>query len=158
MLILRISHNRFIIAGENGAAKVSSRKQRRLAAIMFTDVVGHTLSKESAVSLAPRSSLCLRRPANSGKKNTRPIAGTIEEAVRPIVLVALLHMSMGNKDEAFAHLERAYHERSSWLVWANVEPRFDPLRSDPRFASILTPMRLQDRNGTASGKYSAHAP
>jgi hypothetical protein len=45
---------------------------------------------------------------------------------------------MGNKDEAFIWLERAYTERSSWLVWANVEPRFDTLRPDPRFRSLLS--------------------
>jgi len=49
---------------------------------------------------------------------------------------------MGNKDDAFAWLDRAYQERPSWLVRANVEPRFDPLRSDPRFTLILTRMRL----------------
>ena len=49
---------------------------------------------------------------------------------------------MGNKDDAFAWLERAYQERPSWLVRANVEPRFDPQRSDPRFTLILTRMRL----------------
>jgi len=44
---------------------------------------------------------------------------------------------MGNKDEAMKYLERAFLERSSWLVWANVEPRFDALRSAERFASLL---------------------
>jgi len=55
----------------------------------------------------------------------------------PSYWIALVYTSMGNKDEAMKYLERAFLERSSWLVWANVEPRFDALRSDERFASLL---------------------
>jgi class 3 adenylate cyclase len=42
-------------------------------------------------------------------------------------------------------LERAYEERSSWLVWFKVEPRFDRLRASARFASPLRRMRLEDQ-------------
>ena len=44
---------------------------------------------------------------------------------------------MGNKDQAFAYLEKAYLQHSSILVTLKVEPRFDPLRSDPRYQDLL---------------------
>ena len=40
-------------------------------------------------------------------------------------------------DQAFALLEQALDERSSALVYLKVEPRFDNLRADPRYAQFL---------------------
>ena len=50
--------------------------------------------------------------------------------------VALVYAGMGVVDEAFDWLERAYDERSGWLVFLQVEPRFDALRSDERFSAL----------------------
>ena len=104
------------------------------------------LSKESTVSLATLG----QAYASAGQRTeARKILDRLLERSKkqyvPSYWIALVQMSMGNKDEAFVRLEQAYHERSSWLVWAKVEPRFDPLRSDPRFISILTRMRLLNR-------------
>ncbi|MCC6745313.1 MAG: protein kinase [Acidobacteria bacterium] len=43
---------------------------------------------------------------------------------------------LGRKDEAFAILGRAFEQRNSWLGELNVEPSWDPLRSDPRFGDL----------------------
>ncbi len=53
-----------------------------------------------------------------------------------------VHAFLGDKDQAFAWLERAYRERTSRLPWIKVDPRFDPLRSDPRFQDLLRRMNL----------------
>jgi len=49
---------------------------------------------------------------------------------------ALLLHSLGRKDEAFRELERACEENSAALFVIDVDPRADPLRSDPRFGRI----------------------
>jgi hypothetical protein len=51
--------------------------------------------------------------------------------------VALIHVALGETDEAFAKLEEAYQQREAWLVWVRTETTLDPLREDPRFASLL---------------------
>ncbi len=51
--------------------------------------------------------------------------------------VVWAYVGTGNKDQAFAYLEKAYLERSSTLATLKVEPRFDPLRSDPRYQDLL---------------------
>lgn len=47
----------------------------------------------------------------------------------------LLH-ALGRKDEAFLELERAANENSAAMFVLDVDPRMDPLRSDPRFGAI----------------------
>lgn len=56
--------------------------------------------------------------------------------------LAVLHASLGNADEAFAALERAFTERSDMLANLKVEPHWDPLRSDPRFRDMLARVGL----------------
>jgi tetratricopeptide (TPR) repeat protein len=51
--------------------------------------------------------------------------------------VALIHTALGQPDSAFAWLDRAVEERTHWLVWLNRDLRWEPLRGDPRFASLV---------------------
>jgi len=39
-------------------------------------------------------------------------------------------------------LNKAYEERAGWIINIKIDPLFDPLRSDPRFAGIVRRMRL----------------
>ena len=78
----------------------------------------------------------------SGKKNeARGIANELTERWHqryfPPVEIALVYAGLGDNDQAFHWLDKAYTERDSQLIWVNVEPQFDPLRSDPRFASLV---------------------
>lgn len=50
--------------------------------------------------------------------------------------VALVYAGLGDKDQAFAWLNKAVAGRSHWLVWLNRDPRFDRLHSDPRFDDL----------------------
>jgi TolB-like protein/Tfp pilus assembly protein PilF len=51
---------------------------------------------------------------------------------------AAIYAGLGEKDQAFTCLEKAYEQRDPRLVqWVNVSPSLDPLRSDPRFADLL---------------------
>jgi TolB-like protein len=52
------------------------------------------------------------------------------------------HIGMGNKDLAFADLERAYAQHSSALITLKVDPLYDPLRSDPRFQELMRRVEL----------------
>ena len=51
--------------------------------------------------------------------------------------VAEIYAQLGEKDQAFAWLERAYQERSFMMLYLKVAPNLDPLRSDPRYADLL---------------------
>lgn len=51
--------------------------------------------------------------------------------------VALVYAGLGDKDRAFAWLDRAVEERTHWLVWLKLDPRWENLRSDPRFEQVV---------------------
>ncbi|HSB26356.1 MAG TPA: winged helix-turn-helix domain-containing protein, partial [Pyrinomonadaceae bacterium] len=53
--------------------------------------------------------------------------------VGPTVL-ASIYAALGDKDQAFVFLNKAFEQRDTLLIVLKVEPMFDPLRSDPRFA------------------------
>jgi TolB-like protein/DNA-binding winged helix-turn-helix (wHTH) protein len=56
--------------------------------------------------------------------------------------VAEVYIALGDKDEAMRWLEQGYKERDLWLALLKVWPRFDPLRSDPRFQDLLRRMKF----------------
>ncbi|MFY9608030.1 MAG: alpha/beta fold hydrolase [Blastocatellia bacterium] len=52
--------------------------------------------------------------------------------------IAIIHAGLGDLDEAFSWLDRAYREGVEWMIFTYVDPRLDPLRSDPRFTDLIT--------------------
>ncbi|HEX8843937.1 MAG TPA: hypothetical protein VF791_04810 [Pyrinomonadaceae bacterium] len=55
---------------------------------------------------------------------------------------AIIHLGLGDRDQTFHWLEQAVEERSGFLAFIKVEPMFDSLRSDERFAALLRRMEL----------------
>ena len=55
---------------------------------------------------------------------------------------ALVHLGMGEKEEALTWLERAVDRRELQVVGINVHPVYDELRSEPRFRTLLSKMRF----------------
>jgi TolB-like protein/Flp pilus assembly protein TadD len=60
----------------------------------------------------------------------------------PAVYFAAVHAGLGDTDGACEWLDRAFAERSSWLVFLRVEPWWDGLRTHPRFMQLVERMRL----------------
>jgi len=82
--------------------------------------------------------------AYAGAGRTKEARGVLDEleelAVRRYVSpyhLALAYCQLGERERAFALLEQSFADREAWVVWLGVQPQFDPLRSDPRFAKLL---------------------
>jgi DNA-binding winged helix-turn-helix (wHTH) protein/TolB-like protein/Flp pilus assembly protein TadD len=56
--------------------------------------------------------------------------------------IAMIHFALGDKDQGFTWLDKAYEDRSQHLFWLKVDPELDPLRSDPRFTELLKRLDL----------------
>jgi TolB-like protein/Tfp pilus assembly protein PilF len=51
--------------------------------------------------------------------------------------IALIYLGLRQNDKAMKQLEIAYQEHSTLLTYLKMDPRFDPLRSDPRFQDLV---------------------
>jgi len=85
--------------------------------------------------------------ASAGKKEDAPkILDQLVERSKtryvPSYWVAVVYNGFKERDQVLKWLYRAHEERSSWLVWCIVEPRFDWLRSDPEFSSLMSAMKF----------------
>jgi Flp pilus assembly protein TadD len=57
--------------------------------------------------------------------------------------IAMVYNGLGEQDQALAELEKACDERDVRLMLLKVDPRWDSLRSHPKFVSILKRIGLQ---------------
>ena len=51
--------------------------------------------------------------------------------------IAVIYMALGDKDQAFDWLQKAYGDRAGWLLYLKVDPWADSVRNDPRFTDLV---------------------
>ncbi len=80
--------------------------------------------------------------AKSGKRVEARAA--LEELLRlsteryvPPYPIAMIYNGLGERDEAIAWLERGYEQREPRMSFLKVEPKWNNLRSDPRFQDLM---------------------
>jgi hypothetical protein len=61
----------------------------------------------------------------------------------PSSAFAMVHLGLGDTDEFFRCLARAFDERDAFLAWLKYFPPFKRLHSDPRFSNLLHSLGLQ---------------
>ena len=66
-----------------------------------------------------------------------------EKYVAPYFLAGI-HVGLGQDDRAIECLEKAYAERSHWLIYLHIDPGMDALRYHPRFKDLLRRVGLPD--------------
>ncbi len=99
---------------------------------------GLKLSPSDTGAIADRG-LAYARAGNSDK--AREAIGRIEglalqRYVSPYLL-AFPYLGLGESGRALDCLEKAAEDRSGWVVYSGVEPKLDPLRSNPRFQHLV---------------------
>ncbi len=50
---------------------------------------------------------------------------------------ATIYIALGNKEQAFVWLDKAWEARSASLVYFIGMPQYDPVRTDPRFVALI---------------------
>jgi TolB-like protein/Flp pilus assembly protein TadD len=77
----------------------------------------------------------------AGKRaEAQALAAELETRARaayvPAYFVGVIYLGMGDRERAFAWLDRAVEERSDWLVFIRVHPMFDAVRQDARYRAL----------------------
>jgi Tfp pilus assembly protein PilF len=57
--------------------------------------------------------------------------------------LALVSLALGDRRAALDWLEKAYEDRNWYMPWIHLDPRFDPIRSEPRFQDLVRRMGLK---------------
>ena len=108
--------------------------------------------KEASPGVAPGESILSKAGLGhvygvTGKKNDARTM--LDELTRlsaqeyvPGTSLALIYAGLGEKDQAFAWLDKGYEQRAFQLQWIQLDPRWDNLRSDPRFQDLLRRINL----------------
>jgi tetratricopeptide (TPR) repeat protein len=114
-----------------------------LAKGMYRDALAES---EKYLALSPRNPAALAslayEHARSGERSQAlrvldELRALSKERHVPSYLFAVVYAGLGERDQAFAWLEKAYEERDGSLPMLKVNPTWDPLRSDPRFAGLV---------------------
>jgi TolB-like protein/Tfp pilus assembly protein PilF len=71
-----------------------------------------------------------------------------QKYVAPYFLAGI-HIGIGENDHALEYLERAFEEKSHWLIYLHVDPSMDTLRDDPHFEDLLHRVGLPPTGSSA---------
>jgi serine/threonine-protein kinase len=76
------------------------------------------------------------------KERLRQLEEKAKQTRVPPLDFAMIYVHLGDHNATFRFLEAAHHEHAPRLSWLKAQAIWDPLRSDPRFQSLITRMRL----------------
>ncbi|MFQ6008620.1 MAG: tetratricopeptide repeat protein, partial [Candidatus Zixiibacteriota bacterium] len=107
------------------------------------------LPKEARVHLEDAKSVLGPSWAGPSLARSYAVAGQTTNALKVIeeisgatqyvspYLTATAYTALGDNDQAFDWLQKAFEEKDSQLLFLKVDPKSDNLRSDPRFTELL---------------------
>jgi tetratricopeptide (TPR) repeat protein len=116
---------------------------------MYPEAVGEWLKMFAKIGDAPRATSFAgdaRFAAAAGEVYTKSgYQAFLQEWLRDVLQnhpddsfdLAQLYAALGRNDEAMNSLEKAYAVRHFGLLFLRVDPAFDSLRSDPRYAELV---------------------
>jgi eukaryotic-like serine/threonine-protein kinase len=74
----------------------------------------------------------------------REMTGSSRPAGVSPYMAATFHVQLGEKDKAFAELEKAFNNREWLLLYIKIDPRLDALRDDPRYQDLVRRMKFPE--------------
>ena len=110
---------------------------------MYKEAIAARQMRRKLAGLDAQETEALREAAAAASARVywrKRLEQDVEESKRELSTpfdMAEIHAQLGEKDQAFAWLERAYEERYFMMLYLKVAPNLDPLRSDRRFEDLL---------------------
>ncbi|SPE33842.1 putative Transcriptional regulator domain-containing protein [Candidatus Sulfopaludibacter sp. SbA6] len=106
-------------------------------------------SAAHAVSPSNMSALAIEAYANAKLGRHAQARGALEQCLQlsnhryvPPYYIAVICNGLDQPGEALMWLERAFDQRDPWMAFLKVEPKWNNLRSNPRFVRLLNRLKL----------------
>src|SRR6266852_4686767 len=115
---------------------------------MYTDALeqfsqGRKLSGDHPVMIALHGhALALSGDSVGARKALADLQRLARSRYVSSLYFAAIYIGLGEKTRALDWLDKAYKERNDRLVYLNVDPVADPLRSEPRFRDLMKRLHL----------------
>jgi TolB-like protein/Tfp pilus assembly protein PilF len=78
----------------------------------------------------------------AAEKELAKLGALAKQSYVPAVYSAFIYVALNDLDRAFESLHKACEERSSYLIFLNVQPFFEKLRADPRYRDLSSRLKL----------------
>ena len=110
---------------------------------MFAEAVEAFLKDKTNSGSSPETITAFRQSFESGgikgywQKELEMAQERVKQGRGSPRRLARIYMELGDKDQAFAWLEKAFEERNSNLIFLKTDPIFDALRDDARFEDLM---------------------
>jgi TolB-like protein len=121
-----------------GAAYVQMGRHEEAIAELREALKSSTMYAHTATELAHALAVAGKR------EEAMKLLDTVEYVPWKTLGAALVHTALGEKDEAFRSLEKAIELRAPYVILLKVDPRFDSLREDSRFQTLLRCMNFPE--------------
>ena len=120
-------------------------QQRRLPQAVAEFERAAALEKDSS---EPKAQLAHAYALSGRSREARKLLAELTEFAAHRYLspynIALIYLGLGDHAHALQALEESFEDRSEWCLYLKVDPRLDPLRSDPRFKDLLRRMKFPE--------------
>jgi TolB-like protein/Tfp pilus assembly protein PilF len=93
--------------------------------------------EESGIQKGLGLAYALSGRKHEAEKIARKLEQQLTERYVSPLDIAKTYIGLGQHDQVFAWLQKAYDERDVWLYFLNVDPELDPLRKDQRFQDLV---------------------
>jgi hypothetical protein len=125
----------------SGSSKLGQRPKGATWEIFTPAIVLHS-NNNPALLAHYGHALAISGNKNGARRALAELQGIAQHQYVPSLYFAGIYVGLGEKDEAFKWLEKAYQERHDRLVYLGVDPMADPLRSDARFHELMKKVGL----------------
>jgi TolB-like protein/cytochrome c-type biogenesis protein CcmH/NrfG len=123
-------------------ASAHREKKMYAEAVQEFDQLRKSAPDNPAMLMAYGHALAVSGDKPAAQKILADLTQLAQRRYVPAIYFAVLHVGLGEQDAAFKWFDKAYGERNDRLVYLGVDPLAEPLRSDPRFAKLLSRIGL----------------
>ncbi len=116
---------------------IQERKGEHASAVASLRRAAELSGRDPAILPALGHALAVSGETNEAREILKELGQLAERRYIPACGVALVHAGLGEREEVYRRLRKAFDERDMNLLWLKVNPRFDSLRGEAEFEELV---------------------